>query len=357
MKKSAQILILILISGIAVLSIIPGCDELVTNEYYDTVYNYDSTIIYYNSENCVGLCHSTTNLLSTTVEVTQLQWAYSGHADNSYIKDQLYGDVANVCGPQCHSREGFIESIDDSASYNTNIFPIDCKGCHNYHDSSLFDFSTRVEEAVDMPSGLSYDFGNSNICAACHQSWYQVDLLVKDSTVIDTTWIQWVLHGANEADVFGGRNGYQVEGGSYDLAQHRNNSEGCISCHMTDSDDLALGGHSMNITGDGVNNLENTCNIPCHGAGTYTPTVLNAIKLTINLKLNQLKDSLISNGLLDPVSEEPIAGQVIADADAAGALYNYFYVLKDKSNGIHNFTYDTTLIYNSILYFDTPTEP
>ena len=63
--------------------------------------------------------------------------------------------------------------------------------------------------------------------------------------------------------------------------------------------------------------------------------------------LDSLKTLLYNAGVLDD-SYEPIDTTV--SADVAGAVYNYLIVEEDRSEGVHNFKYESGLILSSIEY-------
>ena len=94
MRKLIQLGIISMIAIIAILAIMPGCDELVTETYYDTIFEYiDSVYVYYDTtiyndtnfyvdtiyiyedSNCVK-CHAD---LDNKIALTEYQWQNSAH--------------------------------------------------------------------------------------------------------------------------------------------------------------------------------------------------------------------------------------------------------------------------------------
>ena len=61
-----------------------------------------------------------------------------------------------------------------------------------------------------------------------------------------------------------------------------------------------------------------------------------------------LEGKLKDEGLLD-VDGHPVVGTY--ETDKVAALYNYEWLLDDRSNGVHNFPYLERLLANSIAVF------
>ena len=141
-------------------------------------------------------------------------------------------------------------------------------------------------------------------------------------------------------------------------ATHRTESS-CVNCHMGESNDPEIGGHSWNP-------VEETC-IQCHGAVpgeangfSADMATLLAILTTVEGQAVQLDEEgdpvLDENGDLIPI-EGTVTGLLLENGRsnygvfsdvAAIAAWNYKSALEDQSRGIHNPGYTKALLKNSI---------
>jgi len=67
--------------------------------------------------------------------------------------------------------------------------------------------------------------------------------------------------------------------------------------------------------------------------------------------LEELRALLVDQGVLNGTTGAPNSG-TIADVHLAGALYNYVTVEEDRSIGVHNFVYISSLLIASIDYVE-----
>jgi hypothetical protein len=330
----------------------PGCDELVTNEfsYHDSVSLSDST--------CVIYCHSDSN---SVLEIAKNRWANSGHADNSRMDTTLMGVSSIVCGPKCHTREGFITQSVNLTNYPTGLGCYSCHAPHDYWPDIYLRMDTvRYNDAVTLADGNIYDNGNSNLCVYCHQSLIEKDDLISDSLTISSLvydkWDTLALHGMSETELLLGFGGYEFDSINGEavawntvLHSHRTaDGQKCITCHKEYNKRYDLGGHSFNIV-SGSEALVETCNrTGCHAASPLTFASIQGSQQFIEDRLYDLKSELSKAGILDFNMNLPDSNIFIPDSNTVGALFNYFYILNDKSRGMHNFVYDSLLLRTSI---------
>jgi hypothetical protein len=162
-----------------------------------------------------------------------------------------------------------------------------------------------------------------------------------------------MLEGVLGAEIAGTEN-YPARGS----ATHRTASS-CVQCHMGESSDMAMGGHSWKP-------VEATC-IECHGAVPGEANGFSADMSTLLALLMAVEGQAIeldADG--DPVLDAngdviPTAGTVVGILQengssnygifsdvAAIAAWNYKSALEDQSRGIHNPEYTKALLKNSI---------
>jgi len=353
MKRLKALFLFAFAAGIAVIGIIPGCDELVTSENYDTTFITETI----NDSACVAACHSDENF---TMEFAIRQWQNSGHNNVDYTGDTLLGLSAASCGPECHTMNEFINSLDGSASATEYPLEIRCKSCHAVH--TTWDFSLRDTSAVVLDNGEVFNYGaggNSNICARCHRSTYNVINVVAVGMQIDSNWVRQIIHGGQDAEMIIGKGGYEYTGETY-TSTHANVIQGCIGCHQESDLGFDLGGHSLNIRdGNGGDIADATCNKSgCHDGNPYGDASIAAKQnLYYNSLLNGLRTKLVSAGLLDDATSLPPEGLLpITSLDSVGALYNYLFLKADKSRGMHNYNYSLQLLSTSTAFLDNPPE-
>lgn len=354
MKRLKALLFIIFAAGIASMGILPGCDELVTNEIKDST----SITLIVRDSSCVEYCHSDNNF---EVLAAMRQWEYSGHADTLFYGDTLYGRTALYCGPQCHTMDGFISALDGSPDTSGYPFELWCYTCHQPHTAqadSSWDFSLRTVADVTLKSDDVFSFGTngrSNICAQCHRLDYNVANLVVVGMLVDENWLREIQHASKEADMIMGAGGYEYSGYTYRGNSHENVIQGCLGCHQDYDEGFALGGHSLNIRDGNGNALVESCNrVGCHSDSLYTDSRIAARQNSYYLtQLPALRAKLIAAGLLDPATLlPPVEYAVIMNADSAGALYNYYYLSSDYSLGMHNMKYATDLLASSIAFLN-----
>ena len=85
--------------------------------------------------------------------------------------------------------------------------------------------------------------------------------------------------------------------------------------------------------------------IECHTNPESLDTKIEETKADIDEKLDELKVLLMAMGVLDE-GDHVVPGTM--PSLSAGAVYNYLFVLEDRSGGSHNFAYAEKLLDNTI---------
>jgi len=174
----------------------------------------------------------------------------------------------------------------------------------------------------------------SNLCSNCHQPRRVGPDLTTDSTYVHSHYgphhgpQSTTLAGLGAAEL---GTGYPAPGSG---SAHVTNSD-CITCHMHSSD------HTWEPS------LESCNTSDCHN-GSITTVTDNSRQNSFKTLMSTLESKLVTAGLLDASGHE-IVGTY--PSDEVAALYNYFWLLDDRSNGVHNFPYMETLANNSIAVF------
>ena len=114
---------------------------------------------------CIECHDNTQKMFGKTI-----QWEASTHATGGNF-ERNNRDCA-----VCHTSQGFLGSLDgsydpDGEQEIKNPNPINCYTCHDIHNTyTPADYDlTYTDSFVPLMGGDAVDFGNSNLCAKCHQ--------------------------------------------------------------------------------------------------------------------------------------------------------------------------------------------
>ena len=286
-------------------------------------------------------CHNVTKKAEITAE-----WVTSTHG---------LGEVAHSrggskgCG-MCHSDQGFRETQytgqDTLADAIGLPQAIQCGTCHDFHQSLDFtnerNYALRTIAAVDLlmyraddplADPVTMDLGTgSNLCANCHQPRRVGPVSTDDSTRVTSS--HYGPHHGPQSTSLAGLGAYEV-GSGYPApgtgSKHATDAT-CTACHMHS------GEHTWKPGIDGCNTTD------CHN-GNLTTVFENQRQKDFAAKMVTLEGKLKTAGLLD-VDGHPAVGTY--PTDQVGALYNYEWLVDDRSNGVHNFPYLETMLDNSI---------
>lgn len=292
-----------------------------------------------------GTCHN----VSTDILAKQVQWQASVHATGGHGG---YG-TRNGCS-HCHSHEGFeLAMAGETDLVSENSTPPNCRTCHNIHknyDETDYALSTTapVEIASPMLADIpeTIDIGKGNLCAHCHQSRErELELVVGGGDVIAD---HLDPHHGPQANIFAGFGAFEIPGSeSYTNSSHTTAvTDGCVTCHMAENNRNRSGGHTFVVNETGCE--------ACHTDIEDIEDYRGAQEETTEL-LEELAVLLVADGLVELDDDDPedllesdsIEDQTISSAKA-GAVLNFYFVLEDKSLGIHNMKYTTALLKNSI---------
>jgi hypothetical protein len=334
-------LLITLLALSLIFAAITGCDREVTE-----------TIIVENSDEDCFVCHGDDGLLLQA----KGEWQSSVHASGTNV------DYTNRGGSdctECHNHNGFLEFLETgsvSAPYD-NVSAIHCFTCHAPHERG--DLSLRTTDPVELTSGETFDAGDEgNLCVNCHRARRGPESITDNFEVTSS---HWGPHHGPQGDLLIGQLGYEFSGYSYVSTGHANAvDKTCATCHMGDPrqhSGYGVGGHSFNIVDDDDNSIVGVCS-ECHVAADdeidfladddfdYDGTIEG-----VQTEMEGLADSLFvllfDKSVVD-ADGHPIRGTIIAEADLAGALWNYLTYEEDRSKGIHNYRYILGLLQSSI---------
>ena len=289
-------------------------------------------------------CHNVTKKADVTAE-----YATSQHAAGEFVG---YAGGRYGC-TMCHSDQGFRETQytgeDTTAANVASPQAIQCGTCHDFHQSLDFEnepnYALRTIKAVDLlmyrdadpladPVTINLGAG-SNLCANCHQPRRVGPNSADDSTTVTST--HYGPHHGPQSTTLSGLGAYELGTGypAPGAGSVHATSTDCITCHMHSSD------HSWEPS------LESCNDAACHSTPLTTVSE-NQRQISFKAQMATLATKLTTAGLLD-VDGHPVKGTF--PTDQVGALYNYEWLLDDRSNGVHNFPYAEAMLDNSLAVF------
>ncbi len=288
-------------------------------------------------------CHT-----GTSMDQKKAEFAMSEHALGAVAVESEGGNPSCF---RCHSSEGFIEYATGTlAGTITNPSAFECNTCHGLHKTfTAGDYALRFQAkpvVSNQDATYSFDFkNNSNLCVNCHQARTAEPNKAKPGTTFTVSTRIGPHHGPQGNIVAGvgfaeipGAVAYPAPGSSKHFAG------ACTSCHMA-TFTKNQGGHSL------IPSLA-ACNT-CHNA-TDKNYDHNGIQTEIAADLVILRDLLIAKGVVvattDPVTNiityTPVSKTFpMVQAQAA---FNYYGLMDDRSEGVHNPAYVRALLLNSI---------
>lgn len=293
-------------------------------------------------------CHNNDQTMFAMVN----QWEHSTHATGGNFERN-----GTSCAP-CHTSQGFLEVIETGEMTTTeainNPNPVNCYTCHNIHESyTTDDWSFTTSDPVELwiagvAEGAVYDHGNSNICANCHQPRVPSPLpVVGGGETIQPSSPYWGPHHGPQAAMVEGTGGYEI-GSGYSNSMHTDMiTDGCVTCHMANPYGVQSGGHTWGMTYayHGQNVINDAGCTECHTNPDTFETLIETTKSEIEGLLADLRTVLLEQEVMDS-SNHVIPKEMTMNQ--GGAVYNYLFVLEDRSGGVHNAPYAKTLLENSI---------
>jgi len=283
------------------------------------------------------------------------QWKKSVHATGTNF---FAGNSRFTCTP-CHNGQGFIDAMDGEQQSVQKVFNITCASCHDPHSADNV-YQLRAVTAT-LENGYEFtDGGAGGVCANCHHSR-------EDAVPYVTEYLsnlsRFGPHHGPQSDILAGTNVY-TWGNDLPTSPHLYATDNaCADCHMSShfvdlgTDIPFAGGHTFSMTfPDGTDNVA-ACE-PCHGSfgeefsdkkffyNGNADLDGDGVAQGLQLEIEGLMDSLIAHLPQIGPSSMPIDSSWTLDQ--AAAYYNLANIQEDRSLGIHNPLFVTSLLYLSI---------
>lgn len=378
MIKKINILFSLLVIAVLLVGLLGGCEGPAGPPGDTTIVGLEG---FKEGINC-GDCHNPDTDTTYYVWAKKYQWELSKH----YYGGDYERNTAQCAG--CHTTEGFIEAmLGKTVTTHVDASPPGCFACHSPHARG--DFSLRNDDPVVLNATVegefdaTFDYGKGNLCAQCHKprtlSPKPDPTKTANTDTIIITSSRWYPHYGVQSQMLVGTGGfrftdYSYTGNSYHTISSVIIQEGCIVCHMADATAGSgiAGGHTMNIeylttSGQEATLLTGCITSGCHTSSGFTVDYIGSSHFlsgglgghsATEAYLDTLKELLVERGWIDTVSNLVNASNSnplkISPAVKVGALFNYFFVEHDLSNGVHNTRYTLELLISSIAELRKP---
>ncbi len=251
----------------------------------------------------------------------------------------------------CHTTEGYQYRVANGSTIAVdNSSRIGCFACHAPHSNE--NFNLRKQGPTDWLIGTgTYDKGNSNTCAMCHQGRDADPAIASADTITNK---RWGPHHGPQSNMLAGHGAYEFTGPYSTTHAHNGGGvpNGCVDCHMADQPGSGLaGGHSFGMEYEYHGSLSiNDAGCGCH-SGVDVDAKVAAAQAAYETAVRQLGEDMVTLGWIDPGDttyvEVPFGS---ADPDARGAVWNYRMLLEESSDGVHNPTYINGVINATQTY-------
>jgi hypothetical protein len=172
--------------------------------------------------------------------------------------------------------------------------------------------------------GVTFDGGEGNLCANCHQPAFgQIGEAVDG--MIEVTSTHWGPHHGPQSAMLMGLSGAGLEGSP--SAHYSMVGDTCVACHMGEDDD-----HTFEPSVDACQ--------ACHADAEDFD--INGLQTEVQAMLDELEEYLIGAGWLDEEGHPAVTSIPEGEADA---LWNWIFIAhEDKSLGVHNPAYTKALL-------------
>jgi hypothetical protein len=262
-----------------------------------------------------------------------------------------------------HDTTGFAASV-TTDELNTSIT---CQACHDPHTAEL------RNAAVDsLRNGFKFTpSGKSQICSYCHASRYSVKTRVTSVAPYYGWTDRFGPHENPQYDMFVGGNGYEYDGGIGGITTHAGLEDGCVTCHMqgrTRSGNT-LPNHSFSMTDTTGGFQPVTVCKQCHGEIEDFDGVqakydydgngkIEGVQTEVKGLLARLKAILpIDSQTGDVITMKKDSLAVKNRPDLVEAIWNYWFVTKDGSYGVHNSAYAVALLQKALGTYPLDVKP
>jgi nitrate/TMAO reductase-like tetraheme cytochrome c subunit len=281
------------------------------------------------------------------IEAISEEWKSSAH---QYAVTATAGRGINCA--KCHDGVGFAEqleyaTVDFLPEHQTGI---DCQACHTGFGKERIDTGLAQLPFMNEP----FKGGTGAMCASCHNSNSNPDLLFAQSEVGELSRYSYPHYGMNAA-LLTGQGGMEIPGAEYIVSiAHSTIEDSCVTCHMPETEN----GYKSHTFKADLKYFDQTCG-SCHVDQTLKTFNIGGLQDEIKAQLAKLETAILdATGAVKieagggAFSYYDADGNQITDIphEAYVATYNWRLVAVDGSFGVHNPLYAKSLIQESYKY-------
>jgi hypothetical protein len=289
------------------------------------------------------------------------QWENSAHSEpifesafaqattNASYKTNNLGNCV-----RCHDGRGFINFTQGKGTATEKLTasePFSCTMCHEPH-SAANPFQLRKVTADTLGNGQPITLGGvGQLCMNCHKSRHNGEVAAR------TYSSRFGAHYSLQADMFLGTNAAEFGTPTSSSAHKYALQNACVDCHMYATPDTGkpgrdkIGGHSFAVEADGVENVA-ACR-SCHGPINSFDDIKAAYDFdrdgVVEGVQSEVKGLLarVANALPPPFKDSLIVKPTF-NVGQLRAAYNYIFVYRDGSYGVHNAKYAIGILQKSL---------
>lgn len=236
---------------------------------------------------------------------------------------------------------------------------ISCQSCHDPH-SNVNENQLRIVKADSLlnkyaiPEGIG---GKGQLCMVCHRSRYDATSKVEAQTRVFGD--RFYPHYSPQADMFVGTNAYEYGQNLSGLMTHSGVENACVTCHMSKRvvGSSVHSNHEMKMMDANGKDIVTACR-ECHGKIEEFNDIramadydgngkIEGVPTEITGMLDKLKALLPKDANGEPVTMRVDSMKVKNDPlypKNLGAIWNYYFVKNDWSNGVHNTKYAVAIL-------------
>lgn len=306
------------------------------------------------SSGTCGTCHD-----SMPHHVKTFEWSSSLHSTGYVFR------FSGSCVP-CHSSVGFIETWDPYYAPSNRVprataqEGISCAACHDPHTIGMGEHQLRNITTATLSNGFVITeamAGTGVLCMNCHHARQNANTSILGTGNISP-------HHGTQGDMLAGENGFEY---GLEMPSSRHMAavtNSCVGCHMQliaqttfSNVNTKVGGHTFKMSWGGNTPQEDddirvtaVCSV-CHvEEGTFDfggeDYDLDGSVEGVQTEIKGLLDRVAM--LLPPIGSTTVTFNSSYTPSQRKAFWNYMFVWEDKSLGVHNPKYASTLLQTSL---------
>lgn len=274
-------------------------------------------------------CHNDTTLI--TSKVAQFEELSVHGTGEAFVR----GEGTACAG--CHGTEGSKARInaglpphDPSVVGVVNVSPMGCRTCHDIHTTYTgadFSLTGDAQPVLMEKTGGTYDGGQGNLCANCHQIRNNLPVAVGGNIDLGTD-TRFGTHYGVEAQMLLGEGGLMVTGSPG--THYQVVGDTCVTCHMGEERNHTYVPKVARCT-------------TCHAGATNFD--IGDTQTEVQAMFDEVHALLVASGIM---SDDGRSIPGVYPEAVASAMWNYKLVEYDGSKGVHNPAFAKALLQQGL---------